>query len=140
MIKRLLCVDDDKLTLILSDVVIKKALFTQQTITTTDGEKALAHFAEIAGKGEPYFNEAPELIFLDLNMPVMNGWEFLEAYTNRYAAVFPATKIIIVSSSIDPVDKLKAKDYPFVIDFISKPLTVDILNKIKINYFKDCFN
>jgi len=61
----------------------------------------------------------PDLIFLDLNMPKINGWEFLKLIQQYNVKV----DVIIVSSSIDEHEKVKAKSYPFVKDFLSKPLT-----------------
>ena len=78
----------------------------------------------------------PELILLDLNMPIMDGWEFLDEFSIKYAAIFQTVKIAIVSSSVNPADFQKAKEYPFVIDFISKPISVDILRKINDHYFE----
>lgn len=66
------------------------------------------------------------LIFLDINMPVLNGWEFL----NRYLAAFPNRddKIVILSSSIDFQDRQKADEYKVVSGFLEKPLTIDKIN------------
>jgi len=66
------------------------------------------------------------LIFLDINMPVLNGWEFLEKYT----ALFPDRKdrIVILSSSIDYQDRKKAFEYPIVSGFLEKPLSLEKIN------------
>ena len=66
------------------------------------------------------------LIFLDINMPVLNGWEFL----NRYLENFPDRddKIVILSSSIDFQDRQKADEYKVVSGFLEKPLTIDKIN------------
>lgn len=66
------------------------------------------------------------LIFLDINMPVLNGWEFLEKYT----VLFPERKdkIIILSSSIDYQDRQKAFEYPIVSGFLEKPLSLEKIN------------
>jgi CheY-like chemotaxis protein len=73
-------------------------------------------------------------------MPVMNGWEFLEKFVPAYQEKFPNTKIIILSSTIDPEDFAMAKRFPVVIDFFSKPLEVDSLEALKISdHFKTFF-
>jgi CheY-like chemotaxis protein len=63
------------------------------------------------------------LIFLDINMPVLNGWEFLEAYNELFSD--RNDKIVILSSSIDFQDRQKAMEYPIVTGFIEKPLSLE---------------
>ena len=73
----------------------------------------------------------PQLIFLDLNMPIMNGWEFLDVFSQEnYKSTFFDTKVIILSSTIDPSDYQKAKGYQMVSHFLSKPITVEMLENL----------
>jgi len=124
MLDLILCVDDDPITLMLCKKVIVKASFSNTIITAKNGEEALEYFNSILNKEE---NKLPELIFLDLNMPVMDGWEFLDSFsTDKYSEV-NSTNVIILSSTIDPEDLEKSKKYPMVIDFLSKPITTDML-------------
>ena len=69
------------------------------------------------------------IIFLDINMPEMNGWEFLENLNKRYLSC--TVKVVIVSSSIDQADYNRAWTYPWVIEFFSKPLDLKKLNELK---------
>ena len=124
MLDLILCVDDDPITLMLCKKVIVKASFSNTIITAKNGEEALEYFNSILKKEE---NKLPQLIFLDLNMPVMDGWEFLDSFsTDKYSEV-NSTNVIILSSTIDPEDLEKSKKYPMVIDFLSKPITTDML-------------
>lgn len=124
MLDLILCVDDDPITLMLCKKVIVKASFSNTIITAKNGEEALEYFNSILKKEQ---NKLPELIFLDLNMPVMDGWEFLDSFsTDKYSEV-NSTNVIILSSTIDPEDLEKSKKYPMVIDFLSKPITTDML-------------
>ena len=66
--------------------------------------------------------EIPDFLFVDIEMPVMNGWEFLDMYTAKYAELCPDTQVYIVSSSVSPIDKAKAAKYPFVRDYLVKPI------------------
>jgi CheY-like chemotaxis protein len=75
--------------------------------------------------------QIPDIIFLDLNMPVMNGWDFLEHFSKEFYPQFNAIKVVILSSTIDPSDYLKAKQYEAVTHFLSKPLTVEMLQELQ---------
>ena len=66
-------------------------------------------------------------------MPVMNGWEFLQAYVPLYEQILSKTRIVILSSTIDPEDFALAKKFPVVIQFISKPLSIESLEELKIH-------
>jgi len=74
-------------------------------------------------------NEFPDVIFLDLNMPVMDGWEFLDEFC-KLPIVDANTNIYILSSSVNPLDIEKSKKYSLVKDFISKPLTDTIFSRL----------
>ncbi|WP_282787277.1 response regulator [Flavobacterium croceum] len=121
-----LFIDDDPITLMLCKKVIEKTQFSLHVDTLTNGKDALKYLNEIYEKGSKIY---PDLIFLDLNMPVMDGWEFLDALskTNLYDSNL---NIIILSSTIDPKDIEKAKNYSIVKNFISKPITSENLLRI----------
>jgi len=129
MLDKILCVDDDPITVMLCRKVISKALFAKHTDSAQNGEEALHYFDNLIMHNDGHY---PELILLDLNMPVMGGWEFLDNFSNIYANFLSNTKVIVLSSTIDPSDVEKAKTYPMVIDFLSKPITVEMLEELKI--------
>jgi len=79
----------------------------------------------------------PDLIFLDINMPVMNGWEFLQEYEHMEKKLQPRTIIIMLTTSENIYDKEKAKNLVIVSDYMTKPLTKEILNWIIIKYFNN---
>jgi CheY-like chemotaxis protein len=133
MIDRVFCIDDDQITLTLCELVIKKAGFASEVVVAKNGKEGLAFFSDFftqARKGESD-EEAPQIIFLDLNMPVMNGWDFLEDFLMKYSDRIPDTKVVILSSTVNPQDFSKANQYEIVIDFINKPLTVEGLDELK---------
>ncbi len=133
MLDKILCIDDDPITLMLCKIVIKKALFSNEIITATNGEEALHYFNTLKQSklSSKLSAEQPQLIFLDLNMPVMGGWEFLDSFVTEDYSDFNTTKVIVLSSTIDPEDLEKAKKYPMVIDFLSKPITKGMLEYIQ---------
>lgn len=133
MIKKVLCVDDDTISLTISQLLLKRTGFAMEVETVIDGSEALEYFEKLfANDPDPVAN-APELILLDINMPVMNGWEFLQEYTPRYLDKLTNTRVVILSSTIDPEDFALAKHYPAVLQFISKPLSVENLEELKMH-------
>ena len=128
MLNKILCVDDDPITLMLCKKVIAKANFSSVIESAKDGIEALKFFD--SNKNDKVNEDYPQIIFLDLNMPIMDGWEFLDEF-NNFKELFPHTKIIVLSSSVDPKDINKSKNYSMVLDFLPKPITVEMLNSIK---------
>jgi len=135
MLQKVICVDDDPIALLLSKLVISKANFASQIVTCVNGEEAMKYLEKPEIIEENSKTEQPLLILLDLNMPVMDGWEFLEQFSTKLQEQYTTTKIILLSSSIDPNDIKKSKDFSMVVDFLPKPLTKEMLVLIseKIN-------
>ena len=87
-----------------------------------NGKFAIDQLVELQRK-DP--DKLPDYILLDINMPIMNGWEFLDEYKRLNIDPAGKSKIFIISSSVFSNDINKARSYPLVKDFISKPLNVD---------------
>jgi CheY-like chemotaxis protein len=139
MIDKVLCVDDDSISLTISKLLLKRTGVADNILTAVDGNDALHFFEQLFINNPNALEEAPNLIFLDINMPVMNGWEFLEAFIQQFAAKLPNTRVIILSSTIDPEDFARAKKYSIVTQFLSKPLSVETLLELKDNDFIKAF-
>ncbi len=130
-LEKVICVDDDPIALLLSKLVLSKADFASQVITAANGEIALEYLERPEVIEENRNSKNPLIILLDLNMPVMDGWEFLEQFSKTiFNKHYQKTKIILLSSSIDPNDIERSKDFSMVLDFIPKPLTKDMLENI----------
>ncbi len=117
-------IDDDEIIIYLTDKILKKVEFCDRVAKFTDAQKAIDQLKEAISTGK----DIPEVILFDLNMPNMDGWEFIEEFVR-----LPLEKPIptfIFTSSIDPADKKKSYNYEVIKDFITKPLTVQKLDKI----------
>jgi CheY-like chemotaxis protein len=117
-----LLVDDDEINNFISIKLIKKALLNTEIMACLNGKFAIDRLVEIQ-RNDP--SRLPDYILLDINMPIMNGWEFLDEYKRLNIDANGKTKIFIISSSVFSNDINKARSYPLVKDFISKPLNVD---------------
>ena len=123
----ILLVDDDEINNFISIKLIKKALLTSEIMSCLNGKFAIDKLLEIQKK-DP--DKLPDYILLDINMPIMNGWEFLDEYKRVNLDALGKTKIYIISSSVFSNDINRAKSYPFVKNFISKPLSVDKIKEL----------
>ena len=126
MINKLLCIDDDKLTLMFTKKFLSKGVFAKEVITLTNGKEALEYYNNLIDSDLNNNSTAPQLILLDLNMPVMDGWEFLDIFNTRIYPIYIQTKIVILTSSTNSLDKEKAKQYPFIIGYILKPISTEL--------------
>ena len=121
MIKKVLCIEDDSVTQFLNKIELEDAGFCEKMIEAWNGQVALDYY-ETLSKEEDGLANAPEIILLDLNMPVMDGWEFLEIFLEKYPEFSEKTKVFVVTSSINPADKIRSHKEDAVKGFLSKPL------------------
>lgn len=124
-------IDDDDVYINLVKKVIDIKRLSENLLIFKNGKEAIDYFsAIIENLNEKAF---PEIILLDLNMPVMDGWNFLKEFTALKPPKSIATTLYIVSSSIDDYEIQKAKSYELVTDYLIKPLNLlefeEIFNK-----------
>lgn len=115
-----LCViDDDVIYQFAVKLNIKQLGLANAVLTFSNGELAVRYFEE----NKDNISLLPQVILLDINMPVMDGWDFLEWFKGFKGQLARPIKIFMVSSSIDWRDIEKAKSFAEVTDYLSKPLT-----------------
>jgi CheY-like chemotaxis protein len=125
---KILCVNDNEINLLILQKQIKLSGIAREVLCLRDGQEALDYYSDLkeTGDGTP-----PDIIFLDIHMPIIGGWEFLDHFTKGYQHCFPDTKVIVFSYSLDDSEKNKTELYPCVIDFLNVPLTVQYLHDLK---------
>jgi CheY-like chemotaxis protein len=126
----IMLIDDNADDNFFHERVIRKFSYADIILVKQSALDALNYF-----KKDLLESEYPDLIFLDINMPAMNGWEFLEEF-NQLTKVSQRNPIIIMLTTSDnPDDKAKANTYEIVSDFRTKPLTKDMLDSIIQKFF-----
>ncbi len=126
----ILLVDDDPDDNYFHQIIINKMNMVNHIDIARNGIEAIAYL-----KKEDRI--PPDLIFLDLNMPKMNGWEFLEEYKNLSKAQKCKVLIVILTTSANPDHIKRAKEIQDVTGFSTKPLSKDYLTEILEQHFQD---
>lgn len=122
--EKVLLIDDNEIDNFISAGIISKLDVAKEIISKTSAEDSLDYLASCI---ENY--SLPEIIMLDIRMPSMDGFDFLREFAKFPPAVHAACKVFILSSSVDSRDIERAKKNPFVLSFITKPLTFDSFQK-----------
>ncbi len=118
---KLWVIDDDSIYQMLTKRMVEKAYPSIEVSSFLNGKIAIDRLESVLNSN--YTDAFPGVIFLDINMPVMNGWEFLDSIEQRGFKQRIDARIYIVSSSIDKSDFEKAKTYSNVADYLVKPLS-----------------
>lgn len=122
----ILLIDDDPATNFLHKYVLEKESCAENIISFQNAEEAIEYIKKTIEKGFHF----PELIFLDINMPRMNGWEFIEAY-NKISKQNKISKIVVMlTTSLDTRDREKAESIKEINEFLSKPLTPEKIHQV----------
>jgi len=120
-VRHAVLIDDDEATNVYHDIIVQEADVVEEYQIFDSAVDALDFL-----KNQEH---APDFILLDINMPRMTGWEFLEEYKKLDQAVNPP-KIIMLTTSLGTFDKKQAEDNPLVSGFRQKPLTLEMLYEI----------
>lgn len=122
-LKTLTLVDDDDIFVFLTTKIIEQTNLVDLIKVFGNGLDAINFLKE----NKNNVDALPEIILLDLSMPIMNGWQFLEKYNKLNPTIGKKITIYICSSSISPDDITRAKTISEVSDYIIKPITKDKL-------------
>ena len=130
----ILLVDDNDADNFIHEMVIKQLDCAEKIVTAENGEEALTFLTTALTSGK---YPKPDLIFLDINMPKMNGWEFLEEYEKLHIDQKAKIVLVMLTTSLNPDDKMLAAQKPLILNYIDKPLTQESLTEILEKNFSE---
>lgn len=124
-------IDDDMIYINLVSKIIELKKIAKNILVFKNGKEAIDYFINSIHIED---NEVviPRVILLDLNMPVMDGWEFLEEFAKIKSKINKKIDLYVVSSSINQQDIKRAKSNDVVLDYLTKPLQMDDFEKISV--------
>jgi response regulator of citrate/malate metabolism len=118
-INKIFLLDDDPIVNIINEQLFRKFNASKQYIVCRTSQEAVDYINSA--------NPLPEVVIIDLNIPLINGFEFLDKFYDKFLSDL---SVYILTSSINPIDYNKAMGYPFVKGYLKKPLTRDVVQKI----------
>lgn len=136
MQKKLSCIlliDDDEPTNFINRMIIEEVGAADQIKIMQEGKSALEYLARCE-EGSPT-HPCPDLILLDVNMPAMDGWEFLSQYKELSKGQKAEIVVVMLTTSLNPDDQTRAGRIPEISGFRNKPLTADLLRQILTDFF-----
>lgn len=123
--RRVLLIDDNEIDNFINERMITTSHFSEEVIVKNSCDAALEYLQSLENQ-----DNYPEIVFLDLNMPVKDGFAFLEEFESLPEAIKTTSKIVVLSSSISPEDISRASTNPHVFKYVNKPLSEKYLEAI----------
>jgi CheY-like chemotaxis protein len=129
--KQVMIIDDNELDNFINSKIIESALFSKKIYVNTNGKSALEFLENlIKTMGNDFENICPEVLFIDLNMPILDGFQFLQSLKKLNNKTLLKSKLVILTSSAHPDDNKKSKDINADVIYLNKPLTAEMLSAI----------
>ncbi len=126
-LKNFLLVDDSKATNFFNKTIIEKMDCVEKVIVAENGKEALEHMRS---------GIIPEVIFLDINMPIMNGWEFISEYQKMEDECKESIIVLMLGTTLNDEDRKRAESIPEIKEFREKMLSKEIVSEILSKYFE----
>ncbi len=120
-------IDDNDIDNFINERMIKGCNFAETIYVNTSTRSAIEFLKNLSVNKNLRKDHLPSIIFLDINMPILDGFQFIEEFEKLDPAFITAIRIVMLTSSINPSDIERSKKYPSVHGFIHKPLTEEAL-------------
>lgn len=129
--KQVMVIDDNELDNFINSKIIESSLFSKKIYINTNGKSALEFLTNlITTLGDGFESICPDVIFIDLNMPILDGFQFLEQFNKIENKYLKQSKLVVLTSSAHPEDNKKTKTINEAVIYLNKPLTADMLKSI----------
>jgi CheY-like chemotaxis protein len=125
LIKNLFILDDDKITTHLMGEILKEISFVEEFHIENNGWQALEYLQNLTTA-----SSFPDVLLVDLKMPEMDGFEFIEQYEKEFFSTHPDSAVVVITSSVSERDRQRAIGYKSVVKFLMKPFTEQSLEDI----------
>jgi CheY-like chemotaxis protein len=130
--KSVMLIDDNDIDNLINQKMIEAASICENIFTHSGARSAIEFLKNLEKIAKSVPDIMPEIIFLDIDMPLMDGFQFLDQFDKLTAETKRRCQIVMLTSSINPQDMNKARNYTYVKKYINKPLTQDELKKLSL--------
>lgn len=130
-LNHILLIDDDDATNFINKLIIDQANLANEISICKNGQAGLDFIKKNHNE-----EDLPDLILLDINMPVMNGWEFVEEFQKIAKLLGKNISLVILTTSQNPDEKVRSKTFEIIDDFLIKPLSAESLKEIATKHLQ----